>query len=146
MSRHDTPPDHHVLKSIWIALAVSVCVGVLYLVLAPETSDEDKGASDYEELEACAFLTSLDSKKSLYLSSSHVARRSVTTGVGTQWDKGTWQLIDDEKRTFKISFVGKETVYTLVSAREGEGCMLVPGDTSKADLAKAWYSTLQDPK
>lgn len=139
------PRTHPASKQLWITLAVLLGVGVLYLAFAPSTADKED-TSDYDELEACAFLTSIDSRKSLYLSRSHMARLSLNGGAGTQWETGSWRLVDEEKRLFEVSLGDAKTIYTLVSAPEGEGCMLVPGDTSKADLGKSWFSTLQDPK
>jgi hypothetical protein len=127
-------------------MVVFACFGGLYLVMAPHAARDKGGPPGFEELVPCAFLTSIDSTKSLYLSGHHEARLSVTMDNGTNWATGTWALVDDDDHTYTVSIDGVDTTYTLVSAPEGEGCMLVAGDLAAADLTKSWFSSLQDPK
>ena len=134
------------MKQVALTVFVFACFGALYLVLAPHAKKGEGGAPGFEELVPCAFLTSIDSKKSLYLSGHHEARLSVTTDNGITWATGTWTLVDDDAHLYKVSLEGVDTTYTLVSAPEGEGCMLAAGDLAAADLTKSWFSSLQDPK
>ena len=132
-------------KHLLISLAVFAGFGALYLAAKPRSAaPPDKPG--YEDLVPCAFLTSIDSKRSLYLSGDHTARLSDSSGTGTNWSAGHWDLVDDDDHVYKITIDGETTTYTLVSAPEGEGCMLAAGTTTAADLEKSWFSVLTDPK
>ena len=134
------------MKHVWVSAIVCLFVGLLYIALAPFAAKQRTMAPGFEELVPCAFLTSLDSKSSLYLSGHRDARISKTTDAGTTWASGTWTLLADDSHLYRIDIDGVSTTYTLISAPEGEGCMLVPGDVGSADLRKSWFSALTDPK
>lgn len=135
-----------VWKQIGWSLVVFGFFGMAYLFLKPEDGDNEDDASGFEELMPCAFLTSFDSTKSLYLSSDHVARVSGKDGQGTTWATGSWDLVDDDQHLYKLTFGGRDETFTLVSAPEGEGCMLAAGSVDSADLKKSWFSALTSPK
>ncbi len=134
------------MRTVWVSLVVFCFFGVVYLVMKPIAAKQRKDMPGFEDLVPCAFLTSIDSTKSLYLSGDHVARTSDKSGGATNWASGTWDLLNDDRHLYKITIDGEATTYTLVSAPEGEGCMLVAGSTTAADLSKSWFSALTDPK
>ena len=134
------------MKTGWVSLAVFVFFGGVYLVMKPIAAKQKRDMPGFQDLVPCAFLTSIDSKKSLYLSGDHVARASETSGGATNWAAGTWDLVDDDRHLYKITIEGNGTIYALVTAPEGEGCMLAAGSVAAADLSKSWFSALTDPK
>ena len=138
--------ESEVLKQVLVSVVVCLVVVALYIAWAPHASRRRTDIPGFEDLVPCAFLTSIDSRRSLYLSGHHDARTSETTGNGTTWSSGTWTLVDDDRHVYRVDIDGVSTTYTLVSAPEGEGCMLVAGSLDAADLHRSWFSALTDPK
>ena len=134
------------MKQAWIYVAVLVAVGIIGFVAAPKASREAGETPGYEDLIPCATLTSFDSTKTLYLSSRHQAKFSDKSGSGMRFETGTWDLVDDDNHIYRIDVDGVVANFTLISAPEGEGCMLAAGTLEASDMRKSWFSALTDPK
>jgi hypothetical protein len=99
----------------------------------------------WNDLEPCAFLTSLDDKKNLALTEEQgvelVESDLDENGVATENRllQGRWSYDATSKR-YSVTLDGDTTTYTLLSRGDPTTCILVKGDLGTADLRASWFS------
>lgn len=111
----------------------------------PSAAAHSENPSGWDELTLCSELTSIDSKKSLSLSSDLKAKLTEQSDRGRpKITEGRWTLLDAERHTYQIDIVGASGVYSVVSPPDAEGCILALGGADYTDLRRSWFSVHSD--
>jgi hypothetical protein len=132
--------------------AVALYLGIAFDFLGFVFSSRDIAARPqkpavlgWNDLETCAFLTSLDDKKNLTLTEDQGAELMEAApdenDAPTESKKlqGRWGYDAGSKR-YSITLNGDTATYTLISRGEPATCILVKGDLDTADLRASWFS------
>jgi hypothetical protein len=96
----------------------------------------------WDDLLYCADVASLDGTKRVTFSENHSLYFHDDNSADDRRND-TWSF-DEKLKRYTVTLKGQDTIYSLISPKDANTCMLIKGDIEAADLRGSWFASFPD--